>query len=533
MSVSRLKHGLFLLFATAAAVSACAPPDEAFELEGTEGSDGSSLATKAPFELNNALLPFDMPARADLAQSEYKVFAHWHNFPLRSYGTNSAGQYYDNYTNWLKPTGNHASIGGWLRDRPVPILAVPAVETDYGKRDMKTDIQTAAAVGVDGFLFNLWFRPSDNRWKWLTNLFNAADEFNAENPSAPFYVIPNIDSHILSTGSGANEPRQRADDLATFKNRASWRKLNGKFVVGSFRPEALPASWYQQFFEQLKTVHGMDAVLWGTLLNPSEANRNALKPFMEGATFSRWDNLPYTATPLTGINTLKAWGDQNGVPYSPPVSHTDNRPTDSITTETAGFKTQYNTWKAAIDSGVKMVQLLTWNDHYEGHALRPNSAVQYAFYDLTAYYSTWFKTRKQPAIVRDVLYYAHRMHLSTEPYDTTQQAKPTASKNGVTLVDRVFVLGMLKSSGRVQITSGGTAYGADLSAGPQFFDAPLNANNQPSFQLSRNGTAVINLTSAFRTRSPIVWQDLLYRAGSSSRPVVSGVQNNLPQDRLP
>jgi hypothetical protein len=527
------KRGFFILLLTAVAeISACAPPEPEGTEARTENTEESALATKAPFELPNSLLPFDLPARADLATSEYKVFAHWHNFPLRSYGS-SGGQYYDQYTRWLQPTGTYASIGGYLRDRPVPILAIPAVEPDYGKRDMKQDLQTAAAVGVDGFLINHWFRTTDPRWKWLTDLFNAADEFNTENPSAPFYVIPNIDAHILSTNSGKDEPRQRADDLATFKTRASWRKLNGKYVVGSFRPESLPVTWWQQFFDQLKTVHGMDAVLWGTLLDPSEANRNALKPFMVGATFSRWDNLPYTSNPLNGINTLKAWGDLNGVPYSPPVSHTDNRPTGSITTETAGFKTQYNTWKAAIDSGVKMVQILTWNDHYEGHALRPNSALQYAFYDLTAYYSTWFKTRQQPALVRDVLYYSHRMHLSAEPYDTVQQPKPTASKNGVALVDRVFLLAMLQSSGRLQITSGGAAYTADVQAGPQFFDAPLKANDQPSFQLSRSGTPVISLSSAFRTRSPIVWQDLLYRAGSSSRPTVTGVQNNLPQDRLP
>ncbi|QSQ21735.1 hypothetical protein JY651_42380 [Pyxidicoccus parkwayensis] len=529
----KTKHCFSILVIAAAAVeiSACAPP-EPETTEPREHTATSSLATKAPFELPNSLLPFDMPARADLATSEYKVFAHWHNFPLRVYGS-SSGQYYDQYTRWLQPTGTYASIGGYLRDRPIPILAIPPAESDYLKRDMKQDIQTAAAVGVDGFLFNLWFRTTDARWKWLTELFNAADEFNTENPSAPFAVIPNIDAHILSTNSGKDEPRQRADDLATFKTRASWKKLNGKYVVGSFRPEALPVTWWQQFFDQLKTVHGIDAVLWGTLLDPTEANRNALKPFMVGATFSRWDNLPYTSNPLNGINTLKAWGDQNGVPYSPPVSHTDNRPTASITTETAGFKTQYNTWKAAIDSGVKMVQILTWNDHYEGHALRPNSAVQYAFYDLTAYYTTWFKTRQQPVLVRDVLYYSHRMHLSTEPYNTTLQPIPTASKNGVTLVDRVFLLAMLKSSGRVQITSGGTAYTADVLAGPQFFDAPLKANDQPSFQLSRSGAPVINFTSAFHTRSPIVWQDLLYRAGGSSRPVVTSVQDNLPQDRLP
>ncbi len=182
---------------------------------------------------------------------------------------------------------------------------------------------------------------------------------------------------------------------------------------------------------------------------------------------------------------------------------------------------------------MKIVQILTWNDHYEGHGLRPNSAMQYATYDMTAYYTTWFKTRTPPTIVRDVLYYAHRMHLSTAQPDLTKQPKVFTSKNNVPFLDRVFALGMLKASGRIQIKSGGTTTGADVAAGLQFFDAPLSVSDQPSFQLLRNGAPVINLTSAFHTRASIVWQDLMYRAGSSSRPAVTGVQDNLPQDRLP
>ncbi|WP_394840847.1 hypothetical protein LZC95_27700 [Pendulispora brunnea] len=482
-------------------------------------------------QLANSVLPFDMPSRTELAKSEYKVFAHWHDYTVRYYDNLGGGNYKNHYTEWLTPTGTYAEFGGRLRDQPIPILAVPG-PAGYGKADMKADITTAAAVGIDGFLFNFWFPPSDRRWQKLVDLFDAADEFTAANPNAPFYVIPNIDSHIMSGKTPADrDPRGRADHIAAFKNRASWRKIGGKYVVGSFRPEALPASFYDEFFDQLEKVHGIKAVLWGSLLSPTEANRNAMKPFMKGATYSRWDNVPYTNDPSSGIKTLKDWGDANGVPYSPPVSHTDNRPYLSITTETAGFKTQANTWTAAINSGVKMVQAITWNDHAEGHALRPNSATQYAFYDLTAYYATWFKTRKKPAIVRDVLYYAHRMHKSTAARDTAKQPVATKSKNDVPFVDRVFVLGMLKSPGTIQITSGGANTKVDVAAGPQFVDAPLAANDRPSFQLTRDGAVVTSFKSAFQTRSPIVWQDLLYRAGSSSRPAVAGVQNNLPQDR--
>ncbi|AUX20311.1 uncharacterized protein SOCEGT47_007790 [Sorangium cellulosum] len=552
LSFLRLKRGLILITG-ALALSSCMAPgvdaDDAQEPaalgerdaaeppepgEGAELVDSSSQAAagKAPFELSDALLPFDMPARAELASSGYKVFAHWHNFPIRQF-SRSGGTARDYYVGWLQPTGQYEGIGGWLRDRPIPILPVPPSEASYLRSDMKTDIQTAAAVGVDGFLINFWFPPTDSRWAWLTNMFAAADEFNAENPAAPFHVIPNVDSHILSGNSGKDEPRTRADHIARLKNHASWMKMGGKYLIGSFRPEALPASWYAEFFDQLRTVHGMDAVLWGTLLSPTEANRNALKPFMAGAAFSRWDNLPYNANFSSSLSTLKAWGEQNGVPYAPPVSHTDHRPTSGWALETAGFQTQYKSWKAAIDSGVKMVQILTWNDHYEGHALRPNSAMQYAAYDMTAYYTTWFKTRRQPTIVRDVLYYAHRMHLSSAQPDLTKQDKVFTSKNNVPFLDRVFALGMLKEGGRLQIRSGGADHAKDVGAGMQFFDAPLRVNDRPKLQLLRNGATVIDLTSAFPTRSSIVWQDLMYRAGSSSRPVVVGVQDDLPQDRLP
>ena len=61
--------------------------------------------------------------------------------------------------------------------------------------------------------------------------------------------------------------------------------------------------------------------------------------------------------------------------------------------------------------------------------------------------------------------------------------------------------------------------------------APLVGDDQPSFRLVVDGVPIIDIQSAFRTRKSVVWQDLYYRAGSSSRPPVPGLQNNLPEDR--
>ena len=55
----------------------------------------------------------------------------------------------------------------------------------------------------------------------------------------------------------------------------------------------------------------------------------------------------------------------------------------------------------AIDGGADWVQLITWNDYGEHTEIAPSTGTQHAFYDLTAYYTAWFKTGAAPRIVRD------------------------------------------------------------------------------------------------------------------------------------
>ena len=196
------------------------------------------------------------------------------------------------------------------------------------------------------------------------------------------------------------------------------------------------------------------------------------------------------------------------------------------------FRTQALTWQTAINNNAQWAIILTWNDHYEGHALRPNATAQYSFYDLTAYYISWFKTGVQPTIVRDVLYYSHRMHLSNLAPNSSYQPTPMVSANGRPFVDNVYLLGFLAAPGTLQITSGGAPYTQAFSAGVHTLTAPLSPPDIPEFALIRSGSTVLSVPSAFTTRNSILWQDLAYRGGSSSRPAAPGLMNNLPQDRI-
>jgi hypothetical protein len=98
--------------------------------------------------------------------------------------------------------------------------------------------------------------------------------------------------------------------------------------------------------------------------------------------------------------------------------------------------------------------------------------------------------------------------------------------------DNIYLLGFLKSAGTLSIQSGGRDYAQAFGPGIHTLTAPLSTNDQPRFTLKVDGATTVDFASAFETRGDGVrWHDFYYRAGSSSRSPVAGVQNNLPEDR--
>ena len=500
--------------------------------------------------LDTTLLPFDRPPRATLALGR-KVLAHWHALPFRYY----SGVDYppDGWADWLKPTGfgnQYINWGGYVRNRPL-LLSPPAAQnySDY-VQDMLLDVTLAAEIGIDAFMMNFWYYPGSNvdEWRWdaqMIAMFDAADSYSSQNTPG-FSIAPNIDAAVIKQldPACANPvpactsltPESFADAVALLKLRPSFMKVGATYVVGVFAMERLPLQWYQAFVNRLATVHGMSVYLLGHFLDPT--TRAAYTSVMQG--YSRWDIVPY---PWIGSEIAeRIWATSQTPPLSfgSSVGQSFDVPSFLTTGESGGFQTLVGMWTRAI-AEADWVQIITWNDHGEGTNLRPNTASQYAYYDLTAYYVAWFKTGAPPTITRDVLYYSHRMLRSTASYDPNKQFNsadppqegPIGSQNEIPFDDKVFLFGFLTNGGTLQIKSGGTWYSQVFGAGAHMMSAPFAENDQPQFKLTVSGVDTIDFLSAFHTRSGtgIIWQDFLYRAGSSSRPAVTAVQDDLPQDR--
>jgi len=96
-----------------------------------------------------------------------------------------------------------------------------------------------------------------------------------------------------------------------------------------------------------------------------------------------------------------------------PVTGQDFRPKDAWYLESRNSYAFRGTWESIIQNvSTQWVQLITWNDYSETTQVSPNSCSGTSFADIANYYIIWFKTGSPPTILRDAIYYFHRIHSS-------------------------------------------------------------------------------------------------------------------------
>jgi len=139
------------------------------------------------------------------------------------------------------------------------------------------------------------------------------------------------------------------------------------------------------------------------------------------------------------------------------------------------------------------------------------------FYDLNAYYASWFLTGQAPTITSDVLYYFYRR----EPTGAAApaQGQATTIATGGTPENDIELLAFLTAPGTLAITVNGQTSTQDAPAGVTSFKVALQPGS-PRFALSRAGAEVISFSGGV----PIYGDggldagtlDLTYWSGSAS-----------------
>lgn len=448
--------------------------------------------------------PFDMPSTATLRAAKKKAFAYY--FPPYPISIENAVPAQDYYASWLNPdakNGQYRSIGGYLRDRPIG--RAPRPESSWLLTDYEVEVRRAIAIGLDGFIYELPDHTSvDQRWNRVSLMLDAA---KAVDPG--FRIGLSVD---LPTAADAT-PDNMAKTILACKDHPSLLRLDdGRIVVAPFYPERKPLDWWKQL-RTLVQAGGADIALIPLFLSTSVSSYQSWMSLTYGV--SSWGTRKASGT--TSYTTNATLAHSKGNIWMAPIATQDTRPKDGNYWEGSNSLLFRNSWTSAMQTNADWAILLTWNDYSESTQFSPSVETQYAFYDLTAYYVSWFKTGVQPTVTRDVLYYFHRTQFANAQPDTTKQTKVmTLRAASDPAIDKIELLAFLKSAGTLEVNIAGKTYQQSANTGMTSFTVPLAAG-KPTFQLTRDSAPVISLPSAFPIASSIVYQDLMYHSGGSSR----------------
>ncbi|MCY1063551.1 glycoside hydrolase family 71 protein [Nannocystis sp. RBIL2] len=451
--------------------------------------------------------PFDQPPLAELRASDKKVFAHYFSpYPLSLDNKDPAEDYYAKH--YLQPSGENgkfAYCGGFIKQRPLP---QPPREggLDYELLNFEQEVRRAAALGLDGFTYDI-LNTEGTHWNRLLKLLDAAS--NAD-PEFRIVLMPDM----TSTYEGSDPEAQTAfvdSIVAVAAHPAVHRLGTGELVLAPFAADKRSPAWWAGALQAL-AAEGVDAVLWPVFVSPWSAATMSFQAELPLLGTSSWG--PATVPGATDYADNAAQAHALGVQWMSPVRPQDSRPKDLIYSEAGNTQLLRLLWDAAVAGDADWVQLVTWNDYSEASEVSPSSGTQWALFDLTAYYVAWFKTGQQPPIVRDAIYYSHRLHATTAEPDLMLQESIYEPVNGGTPADEIELLAFLTAPATLEIEVGGTTESTDAPAGIQSLRVPL-VEGTPKFRIVRDGGTVAEVDSAFPISNTIVYQDMLYRSGGS------------------
>ncbi|NUT36516.1 MAG: hypothetical protein HOV79_25970 [Hamadaea sp.] len=485
-----------------AAGIAAAPSGEAGEVDATASAAATPSVTASPAPGACGRYAFDKPGVAGLRSAKKKAFAfYFPPYPISIENKPPAGDYWAKWTTEEGRGATGTKQGEELLDRPIgrSPLSSPA----WRQKDFETEIRQAIAMGLDGFIWEYHSVSSDARWTRLPEMLAAA---KAVDPGFRIMLSPDLQQ-------GADTaPEQIVTDMLKVKNETALHRVDGKIVMAPFYPERKTAAWWDGVRSTL-AAQGVPTVLVPIFLSGSPNVRAAAwNASVHG--YSIWGNRWVGGADSLRKGALEAHA--HGRAYMAPIAFEDTRVHSGRFWESSNSGALRAQMEKAIAGGADWLALITWNDYSESW-MAPSVKRGYAVGDLVAYYTTWFKTGKRPALKRDALYYFHRSHRTDAPYDTSKQQIAMRIDAGDPATDNVELLAFLSAPGRLVIRQGGTVRTKDVAAaGMVSFTAPMVPGTTPSFEIQRAGATVRTLVSKTPIRARVTYQEMMYHAGGGT-----------------
>lgn len=401
----------------------------------------------------------------------------------------------------------------------------------------QNDIRAVMEAGLDGLAYNAFsgIAAKNTILSWAS----AADAIGATN----FRAFISFDM----SSSTSSWPNIRADDIVSAMlavgNNPHYFKINGRPVLSTYSGEALGDAWWKNNVLQPLAAAGHPVTF---LPNFDRAKPNETTPNL-----SNWTTVVKAYPSANGLFSF-------GLPGSPPFYESDanigNHKWSVLSGEealgaaldqaskihmapfiptfwsvchsarqyfeTSGGLGMDNFWKSIIEKQKpELVEIVTWNDYTESSFISPTTytplptqsagietQTHIGYYELLKYYISWYRRGVKPIIVKDSIFYFHRIQPMGATINGTSSAcqmppVPNDQLWGKT-EDMIYVTTALTAPAELVVFSGNKKYNYyTIPAGLTTTKVPFSPGKQ-RFQVWRASKNLIDVASRDILASP-------------------------------
>jgi hypothetical protein len=477
-----------------------------FVLPALSGNSNSRVVDNYDFLTGNLhdklTFPFEVVTPVSGHKSGRLVFAHYFTqFPISHDNLDAKHDYYTKH--YLSPYGEQGkfqSSGGFIRQRPIPRPRYQ--EPGWAVRDIRNEIARASKIGIDGFACDV-LASSGPHWEAAKRLLDASNDFGKE---FKILLMPDMEAEFKTSPLNIERVIRY-----WWTHPAAMRAANGNLIVAPYNAQTKSAEWWGRLKKRLD-AEGIRIQLFPVFQG---WQKYAAEYSAVSMGFSDWGVRSPSANKKLSLMPMLA--KSYGVRWMAPVAPQDVRPKDLMFWEALNSENYRVMWEGAIKGGADWVHLITWNDYSESTEISPSTGTRNVFYDLTAYYISWYKHGTPPAITKDGIYYLYRGHSVHAMPDPKAQSRPYRTfRQSDEPADDIEVIVFLTAPATVRVVLGRQEFSREFGKGFFSYRVPIS-EGRPSFSIVRDGVVLLEIEGNVAISNRIIYQDLIYRGGGVVR----------------
>jgi glucan endo-1,3-alpha-glucosidase len=379
--------------------------------------------------------------------------------------------------------------------------------------DLLSEIRDAAAAGIDGFVLNC------GGWSDLPHYkVTSAKIFEAARRFGPAFKLFFSADQVPAADA--------ADMVNTHAKHPNYFRHLGRPVLSSFMGDA---AWTDAVRAQIQTGIGENVFFVPFFYPPSRHEiptaNDVRRLVRENRNNEGFIYFGAAGEPGELANAIRlnagAWASERKLFMAGIGVYYRGLRVNYRIFESRGYESLVRQWQAAIETPTQWVELNTWNDWGESTYIAPlgpdgQSGRRWTddwgyllshggFLEAHRYFTSWFKSGREPEIETERVFYAYRLHgrhLAGRPVPL--EDKTAAPKGARRLRDRVYLMTILRQPAEIAVRVGESTERVAVPAGLHLSSVGMKSGSV-SFTVMRQGSVIARREGEFSIGDGEIW----------------------------